>query len=203
MKRLFVDCDDVLLDFLTEFNKFAGFPEGYVPDSFAWGGCPEIKEQIDTFLAKQELLSPLDGAREYLLEAQKLGWTVTIITAYPEKYADTRLKNLSEARIPYSSIIFTTQQSGTLNKADIINDIAKHSPVHFVDDKLGAVNDLILKRKILCTGASVDVAYNQNCVKILQNTPILERRVGLAHGTTPAQASKGLYATSLRFLERQ
>jgi len=185
-KILWLDVDDVLLDFCGDFNEWLaerigdelgpklppGFSRNYVPKKWNYECLPigkdEVWKHMKVYIDQHSgNLNVLPGAVEMLNAARGMGWEVNLITAHPGYLMEERIKNLKKHGLIfdhfYSCNHFNTNgTSMKIKKVDLINSLTEKNRVEiFVDDRHDTVRDY-LKNSTALVKAGVSPWYPYN-----------------------------------------
>jgi FMN phosphatase YigB (HAD superfamily) len=197
MKKIaFVDADDVFLQWIPDFNehlaKLGYLPEEgareYIPQ--AWG-YPELLiryEDVQDYIQNGPMHPPYPEMIETLRKLRKNGWEVVIITSHPTNKMMERIANIASFGQFYDHIVFslahdTNGKAVSISKAKYIQQLYIEPSIKiFVDDRLRSVNEFV--ELGLGYGFSMDRAYNDKDLEIMQSNPLLERRIFLGRGKT-------------------
>lgn len=177
MKKTIVwlDVDDVLLDFKNRHNKFlrkkykVNIPDDYVPQT--WDYLEVLKHPL-TFIETLRALGTnwsrnqkaLPQAKEFTQKLKKAGVRVILITHIEGEQGPDRIANLVKNGITFDEIYFTMGRK----KSDFMKALILKYPGcrHvFVDDKASNVIDFLKTIKESTLGVSLDLPFNQEWLK--------------------------------------
>jgi len=179
-KILWLDCDEVLLDFIREFNKFLGTKGHYVAYEYMpekWGAWAGI-EQGDFGNLMQEFINHYSGnlprlakAEQLCRKARELGWHVNVITAHPSHLTKERLDNLSSEGLVFDGFYSTVSFGPDGKKFSIYkHDVAGHMP----GDINVLVDDRFQTAKAWAESKSLPGAYAVTVSRSYNSDDILE-----------------------------
>ena len=203
MKRvLTVDVDEVLLDFIGEFNDWLtarGYPfdRNYMPSE--WSGWHQIPR--DEFFGLLELfinnhthsLPPLGKAELLCRRARKAGWEVHLVTAHPSHLQLERMENLAKHGIEWSAFYATLFRNPDGSKSTV----SKHDMAKVV---AGDINLLVDDRAKTCLAwvssglprpwaVTIGRSYNKDDLLAAAPGPLSQVRVVPATGSSNADAA--------------
>lgn len=124
---LWIDVDDVLLEFRPMFNQFLRETYGFKIDNDYMAKTwtyDEIIPEGDDFMNYFNSLPvnwtenqvPFPFVKKYLNEIKKMGHHIIFITAVPEHVVHYRLKNLISHNLYFDEIYFTSQSKSVYAK---------------------------------------------------------------------------------------
>lgn len=144
-KIIVLDCDGVLIDYITHFgqiynkvfnkkldilNHKAYYPENHY--SLSWDDDKQKEHFFKQFDAHAwRDMQALPGAIEATQKLKKLGYKIIVLTSIPNEFEELRHQNLLELNIPVDATIACGYIKGVNNKKPYIEAI---NPEYFVDD---------------------------------------------------------------------
>jgi hypothetical protein len=202
---IIVDQDDVINHWISDFNKYLdglglGYALGgdYIPQDW---GYPELNlpaNIVSDYIHSGPQHSPNEEMILFLKDLKDQGNDIVIVTSHPTNVTMERLQNLNLYTKTYGKffdhIAFTLAHDRKgkpvyYSKADYISKVyGEDNRVKlFIDDRLKNVNEVVHlngKDKGLYLGFSVNRAYNDKDIAILQENELLKKRVFLGQGDT-------------------
>ena len=166
-KIIWVDVDDVCVEFRTMFNKFLRetynlkIDDHYMAQNWTYTEViPEGSNFMDYFnslpLNWTEHQKVFPFVKKYLEEIHNMGHYIILITAVPEHTTHFRLKNLVEHGIYFDEIYFTSQAKSLYAK-EVVKRFKNYSQISniLIDDR------------------------SKNCIDFLHNVPNMEKIISL------------------------
>lgn len=169
---IWIDVDDVLVHFRPMFNRYLintykfKITENHVAKDWTYSDVlPKNHEFMDYFNAlpenwteNQEIIA---GAKEFIDELRAMGFYLIFITSVPEKQIHYRIKNLSEHKLIYDEIYFTSRPKSFYANPAILqfanSDDIKHI---LIDDRATNCVDFLTNVKNTIHTVSMDIQFN-------------------------------------------
>lgn len=172
---VWVDADEVLVKFQKLFHEHLRkhyklkIPKNFVSKEWDYSSALPKSITIDDAMRTlpsnwTEIQDMHDGAREFMLELNKLGCRVVIITHVNEALAPGRVQNLINHGIYFDEIYFTLQHK----KIDFAKKLHRRyvdtdgKPVRnfFIDDRAKNVVEFLQEMPNFVQGITLDTPYN-------------------------------------------
>jgi hypothetical protein len=182
-KTLYVDVDDVILDWIGDFGEHMGYGRDYTPQQWGYPEKGIPYSAVEGYIQQGPSHTPIIDTINWLNDAQnKKGWKVVLITAHPTNKMKERIDNLNKWGLWYDHIVMTQfyNKDGTtssISKAQYIKDVygSKNEVRILIDDRLKSVNEFVAMG--LGFGASVVREYNDKDLEALQESHLRKRVV--------------------------
>jgi FMN phosphatase YigB (HAD superfamily) len=184
MKRIkakaiaWIDCDDVLVDFKTQFNRYLNvrygldIPPNHEPNDPDYDG--KLPMSIDWVL--QDLpkewparLEAFPGAAEFIKTLKKMGCRIVFLTSIDQSCGPYRIKNLNQHGIEFDEIYFT-KGLGKGKVAQALRERYDAKFHFFVDDMAKNIVEFSKETQVDAL-FTLDIPYNQ---KILEQYPLIQ-----------------------------
>jgi len=197
-KQLFVDVDDVLLQWIPDFNEHIGQSREYIPK--AWG-YPELGvkyETVKAFIANGPMHPAIEQNVQRLNKLHDRGWDVILVTSHPTNMTMERIRNLKAVGVKFDHLVCTllvnpdgsqTSVSKAFYIKEVYGDVQGYKIL--VDDRLKSVNEFV--KMGVGLGVSIDRAYNDKDLEELQNDNLLKKRVMLGRGDTYTEQAHDMF----------
>lgn len=177
---IWLDVDDVLLDFKNRHNRFlrkkykVNIPDDYIPLNWDY---TEVIEAPLTFKETMQALGnrwsqnqkALPGASKFVKTLKKHGYHIILITHIEGEQGPERIKNLIKNKIIFDEIYFTLGRHKSEFAKEIIKKFPKDFSHIFMDDKAGNVIDFIENVPQTTLGVSLDLPFNEQWLKKYKN----------------------------------
>lgn len=176
-KVVWVDVDDILVDFHKMFNQHLNtkynlnLPHDFLPKDMKYSELSiNAYKEIDGLPAHWPLNQEvIDGAVEFTHKLNDLGCRVVLITSINGESGHFRIENLLKHKIYFDEIYFT--KGIGISKGDLAAKMLHrfHTEDHiFVDDMVKNCIDFANKVPALKTFA-LDFSYNGPCIKAMSD----------------------------------
>lgn len=197
-KQLFVDVDDVLLQWIPDFSEHVGLGREYMPENWGYTEKQVEYETVKRFIASGPMHPAIEGNVKRLNRLKDKGWEVILVTSHPSNMLMERVANLKLAGVKYDHLVCTLLvnpdgSQNSVSKAHYINEVYGENKGYkiLVDDRLKSVNEFV--KMGLGLGVSIDRAYNSKDVEELQNDSVLKRFVHLGRGQTYMEQANDMF----------
>ncbi len=211
--NLFLDCDDVILEYFRGFNVYIKENYGIKINKNAlpeeWGYTKYIgdKEHLfaefsSKFNDKLEIMS---GAIDFVNKAKAMGWTITLITNHPNCFTLGRIQLLNKNKLyfdNYYSCGFHDPQGqvGKFSKAEFLKRLGykdKNNINVLVDDKFSHAHDFV--KANLGYGVTMDRSYNE---KDIANSKNNDKLLIVKSFVDPYAQNRAAFKETLKLLEK-
>jgi len=198
MKKIItVDMDDVLVSWIPEFNKhlinlgynLGSEKEEYIPKNWGYTEIGIPYSVVQDYIHSCPNHAPYKEMIDCINRVKAKGWEVVVVTSHPSNLKMERIQHLNTLGLNYDHIALTQafDKEGkvvSLSKAKFIEAVYKRpgNILVFVDDRMKSVVEFV--ELGLGYGFSMDRAYNDKDLNVMQMDPMLERRIFLGRGPT-------------------